>query len=105
MFSFIKTMFGTPAEDIKALLAKDAIIIDVRQPEEFKSGHIKGASNIPLSTIPANISKIKGLNKPVVAYCASGNRSGMATRQLEAQGIEVINGGGFGAMQQIIAEI
>ena len=105
MFSFINNMFGTPAEDIKTMLAKGAIIIDVRQPNEFQSGHIEGATNIPLSSIAANISKIKDLNKPVVAYCASGNRSGMATRQLEAQGIEVINGGGFGAMQRIIAEV
>lgn len=105
MFNFINSMFGTSTEDIKTLIAKGAIIIDVRQPDEFKSGHIKGATNIPLSNIPNNISKIKELNKPVVAYCASGNRSGMATQQLEAHGIEVINGGGFGSLQRVIAEM
>lgn len=104
MFGFINNLFGTSTEGVKELIEKGAVIIDVRQPEEFKSGHIDGAINMPLPNFGSYLAEIKKMNKPVVAYCASGNRSGMATRQLEAQGIEAINGGGFGSMQQLMAE-
>ena len=49
MFSFIKSLFG-PSIDYKALILKGTIIIDVRSPQEFDNGHIKGSKNIPNSS-------------------------------------------------------
>lgn len=54
------------------------MIIDVRSPGEFSGGHVKGSKNIPLQKIESQVKKIKKMNKPVVAYCASGGRSDQA---------------------------
>ena len=48
MFSFFKNLFG-PGTDYKALVEAGAIIIDVRSPQEFDGGHIKGSKNIPVN--------------------------------------------------------
>ena len=50
MFTFFKKLFG-PGTDFKALKEAGAIILDVRSPQEFDRGNIKGSKNIPVSTI------------------------------------------------------
>ncbi|MBP9794054.1 MAG: rhodanese-like domain-containing protein [Flavobacterium sp.] len=92
--------FGNKTNSIQEFRAKGAIIIDVRTPGEFASGHIKGSKNIPLDTISSKIVEIKKLNKPVIACCRSGMRSGQATSILKQNGIEVINGGGWDSLNQ-----
>ena len=73
-----------------------ATIIDVREPWEFEMGHVEGSSNIPLGEVYGNIDRFKNLSKPLILICASGNRSGMATALLSANGVgEVYNGGGW----------
>jgi phage shock protein E len=89
----LSTLFGTGNDQTKELLDKGAVIIDVRSPGEFSGGHVKGSKNIPLQSIESQIMKIKKLNKPVVACCASGMRSGQATEILKRAGIEATNGG------------
>lgn len=55
---------------------KDLIILDVRTPDEFKSGHIQGAKNVPLGEIPRRMKELeKYRGKPLLVHCASGNRS------------------------------
>ena len=78
MFGFIKKIFGIEDVDVVGLLAEGAVIIDVRAPGEFKSGHPEGAINIPLQSIKSNMLKIRNYEKPVIACCASGRRSGIA---------------------------
>ncbi len=90
-------MFGTKL-DVKELMAEGAVIIDVRSPGEFQSGHIQGSKNIPLNTISGKVQKFKKLDKPVILCCASGNRSGQAARILKAEGIDAHNGGGWRAL-------
>lgn len=71
-------------------------VIDVRETYEFEDGHYEGAINIPLGTIPNNMDKIKSMSQPIVVYCRSGNRSGMALSLLRQAGIQdVYNGGGI----------
>lgn len=74
---------------------KGAIVLDVRTPGEYASGHIKGSKNIPLNELPTRIQEIKKLNKPVIACCQSGMRSSQATQFLQKSGIDVVNGGGW----------
>lgn len=78
-------------------------MVDVRTPEEYNGGHVPGAVNMPLDQIQSRIDEFKDMPKPVVAYCRSGARSGMATSILKQGGVqEVINGGGITeVMQQI----
>ncbi|MCF8278690.1 MAG: rhodanese-like domain-containing protein [Flavobacteriales bacterium] len=86
-------------EKVAALLAKGAMIIDVRTPEEYRSGHIKQSVNIPLNLIPNKVNELKRKNKPIITCCRSGARSGMAADQLRKAGIEVENGGPWNSVQ------
>jgi len=55
----------------------DHILIDVRTPQEFDSGYIDGAVNIPLDQLEMRLAEIPS-DVPVVVYCRSGNRSAQA---------------------------
>ncbi len=76
-------------------------VVDVRETGEFSGGHFDGAINIPLGIIPLRLDDFKAMNGPIVVYCRSGNRSGMAMMLLKQAGIsEVYNGGGLNDMLQ-----
>lgn len=71
-------------------------VVDVRETGEFAGGHFAGAVNIPLGIIPLRLDEFKAMNGPIVVYCRSGNRSGMAMNLLKQAGLsEVYNGGGL----------
>lgn len=65
------------------------LLIDVRTAEEFASGHIQGAVNIPLDVLPSRLNEVPG-DQPIVVYCRSGNRSAQATRILAQAGYNTI---------------
>lgn len=68
--------------------------VDVRSEMEFKTGHVKGAVNIPLDQLQNRYKEIKGLGEtPVVFYCRSGNRSGQAVAYLKQMEIDNIYNG------------
>jgi rhodanese-related sulfurtransferase len=101
MFSFFKKLFG-PGTDYKLLVQNGAVIIDVRSPQEFDNGHIKGSKNIPVNIIQREVNSIKKIGKPIITVCQSGGRSGMAKGILKSAGIEVYNGGSwFGLRSKI----
>ena len=78
--------------------AKWNLIIDVRTPEEFASGHIDGAINIPYDQIDANQPTLKKTKKDenILVYCRSGRRSETAKETLIKLGYKnVQNGGGM----------
>lgn len=78
---------------INEYLDKNALIIDVRTPEEYSGGHCEGSINIPLNLIEARMNELDK-TKHIILCCASGGRSGMATNFLKANGFEhVINAG------------
>ena len=79
--------------DAKELLSKGALLVDVRSPKEFKSGHIPNAINIPAENIASDKRLLGG---PVVLYCKSGMRSAGVLKKLNAKGnTEVYNLGGI----------
>lgn len=70
-------------------------LVDVRETQEFKQGHIAGAVNIPLSQIERRLNEIPK-DKPVYLYCRSGMRSKQAAKLLSRHGyneISQLNGG------------
>jgi len=82
-------------------ISKNATIIDVRSPEEFAGQHFSGAINIPLPEVANRIDEFRKMEKPIVAYCRSGSRSGLAVAILKQNGIaEAENGGGLDHMLQ-----
>jgi rhodanese-related sulfurtransferase len=93
MFSFFKNLFKSI--NYSSLMARGAIIIDVRTGQEFDSGHIANAKNIPVDRIKERVADLKKMNVPVICCCASGMRSGAASSILKANGIEAYNGGGW----------
>lgn len=97
----LSAIFGTSKKQAKIIdmLANGGIIIDVRTPQEFKGGHVKGSKNIPFNTVTNKVNDIKKLNKPIVLCCASGMRSAQATTILKNAGIDAINGGGWRSLQ------
>ncbi|MDG1348626.1 MAG: rhodanese-like domain-containing protein [Flavobacteriales bacterium] len=98
--SILKKIFGIKSTDYNQLMKDGGIVIDVRTPGEFNSGHIKGSINIPLDKIKSKIKKIENLKKPVIFCCASGMRSGQATSITKSRGIDVYNGGGWSSLDR-----
>lgn len=71
------------------------IIVDVREPLEFKLGHVKGAINIPPSQMMAGAQKLEGVPKDteLVLYCVSGSRSNASMHYLQQLGFtNLVNG-------------
>lgn len=67
------------------------VLVDVREPSEYRSGHIPKAINIPLRTLAHNLNQISH-NRPVVLYCSSGYRSAMGVMTLHLLGYENVQG-------------
>lgn len=76
---------------------EDALVLDVREPAEFNSGRIPHAKHIPLGQLDKRIDELtKWKEKPVIAYCQSGNRSASACAALKKAGftqVHNLNGG------------
>ena len=90
-------------EDIKNIIEKGALIIDVRTVEEYKEGHIHGSLNIPLDEIDEAMSWL-AKDVPAVLVCASGSRSAVAVEILKSNGFEkVYNGGSWNSLGDIKA--
>jgi rhodanese-related sulfurtransferase len=103
MFKFLKKLFTKDNSAIIQAMEKGAVIIDVRNPNEFKGGHIQGSKNIPVNEIRSKVEMIRKWNKPVITVCLSGGRSAAAKSVLSAAGIEVYNGGPWYSLRKIIA--
>lgn len=83
----------------------DINLIDVRTVEEFQSGSVANAINIPMSEVASRIEELKSL-EPMVVFCKSGNRSGQVEAYLKQQGVQQIaNGGGWLELNGVLAEL
>ena len=66
---------------------KNALVLDVREPDEYQAGHVLNAKSIPLGKLKERIDELKKYqDKPIVVVCRSGNRSGSACAALGKQG-------------------
>ena len=97
------------AKQAIALIEKDNNIslLDVRTIEEYKEGHLRDATLIPLHALSQNLGMLKAnKNKRILVYCQSGNRSVSASRILEKHGFTVLNiKGGIGKLKNMGIEI
>ena len=76
-----------------------AVLLDVRTPEEFRTGHVPGAVNLPLDRLAeGNLPQ----DRPVFAYCLSGARSAQACAWLKRRGYEAVNLGGIGGYRGVL---
>lgn len=100
MFGFGKSPHKELTPNQLATMLRDnrALVVDVREPDEFAAGHIPGAINMPLSGFRASALPHPG-DKVLVLNCAAGRRSAMALEKCGAAQAEVDThlAGGFGA--------
>lgn len=76
----------------------DALLLDVRTPQEYQEGHIPGSENIPLQSIDKVRSVAENKSTPLFVYCRSGARSRQAVGLLQHMGyMHVKNLGGISA--------
>ncbi|WP_157073265.1 rhodanese-like domain-containing protein [Kribbia dieselivorans] len=71
-------------------LPDDAVMIDVRERDEWDAGHAPQAIHIPLGDLPARLGELPE-TEPLPLICRSGGRSGRAGQWLAAQGYDVVN--------------
>jgi rhodanese-related sulfurtransferase len=91
-----------PQEATLLINHENAIVLDVREDNEFAQGHILNSVHIPLKMLSEKIGRLeKYRNRPIIASCMSGNRSSSACRALKKNGFEKIHNlkGGIVAWQ------
>ncbi len=97
----IKTL--TVAQAVRLMNQEGALVLDVREPDEFRSGHIPNAINIPVGTLPGRLKEIeKYKDKAILLNCRTSQRSARAALMLRKQGYTTahILGGGILAWQK-----
>lgn len=79
--------------------------VDVRTKQEYDSGHISGSMHVPLDELLGRIDALRNISGPLVLYCRSGNRSGMALHYLHEAGFtDLVNGGGYDDLSCLLSE-
>lgn len=73
----------------------EGTLVDVRSPEEYMGGNVVGSINIPLQELTTKVVELKGMKTPLILFCASGGRSGMAAQMIGQLGIECCNAGSW----------
>lgn len=103
VLAFLRASSQAPVEVAKKLLAEGAVVIDVRTPGEFGSGHLPKAINIPVDQVAVEVPRrIPDKERPILLHCQSGMRSATAQRQLRALGYtRAFNLGSYGRAAQI----
>ncbi|HEY0736182.1 MAG TPA: rhodanese-like domain-containing protein [Herpetosiphonaceae bacterium] len=82
----LATIARAAPERVRPLIDRGAVtMVDVRTPQEYRGGHIRGSRNIPLSDLPARLDEIPS-DQPVVVQCQSGVRSAIAASLLAGRG-------------------
>ena len=68
-----------------------SVLLDVRTPQEYRTGHIPGSQNIPLQTIDKVASVAENKDTALFVYCYSGARSQQAAAALQRMGYRNVN--------------
>lgn len=87
---FSRTPSTDPAALSERLAQRAVFVLDVRQPAEWRHGHIRDSHNVPLTHLKGRLATLPK-DKTIVTVCASGHRSNLAARTLQRNGFEVEN--------------
>ena len=89
----LMSMRRSPAQlaQIQTAIDHGAILLDVRSASEFATGSLPGARNTPVAQLGSILSELQTEGRPVVVFCASGTRAGLAMRALKAAGIRPLH--------------
>ena len=100
MWQKIRDFFKGTSPNFKEMIENGATLLDVRTDKEFQAEHIANSIHIPLDQVEGRMDEILKMNQPIVAYCRSGRRSGIATTMFKNAGLEAYNGGGINALKR-----
>jgi len=91
-------------QDALEHLKKGALVIDVRTPSEFASGHLANAINLPLDAMEASLPRrVRDKNQVLLLHCQSGVRSSVARKKANALGYaSAFNLGGYARASKIV---
>jgi len=105
MLGMLKNIFGAnDSAKLEEIVKQGAYLVDVRSAGEFASGHVKGSVNIPVDQIKTKAGMLKS-KAHVIVFCRSGARSSQAKAILEQAGLNnVINGGTWTQVNQIVTK-
>ena len=94
---FFSKLFGSGAPSLTAAevneklkFGKHPLVLDVRQPDEYRQGHIAGAKLIPLNELHRRMKELPQ-GREIVCVCASGSRSASAAKILSKDGFSVFD--------------
>lgn len=73
-----------------AARADGAVVIDVRDPQEYTGGHVPGARLLPMGMLEARAGELPR-NQPIYVICQTGGRSGRAVGQLRRAGLDAVS--------------
>lgn len=104
LFMLLKRAGQIPAKAAAEHLQNGAMVIDVRSPGEFGSGHLPKAVNIPLEQLETIVPrKVRDKSQVLLLHCQSGMRSSAAKKKLSSLGYtSVYNLGSYGRAAQIV---
>ena len=93
-------MSNLTCDDIRQTMESGATLLDVRSTDEFNSGALPNAKNIPLAILPLLAHEHLEKDEPVLIYCRAGGRSVMAEKILAGLGFtDITNIGGIHSYQ------
>ena len=95
LFLAVQQLQAADSVDVKqaqVMNKEGALLLDVREPEEFSAGHAPNAKLIPLGQLSTRLQDIAAYkDKPIVVICRSGRRSGIAVSQLQSAGFTQVS--------------
>lgn len=77
-------------EHVSGLVESGALLVDVREPEEWSAGHAPDAHHVPLGDLEARVHELPR-DRLLVMVCRSGQRSALATHALRSVGFDAVN--------------
>ncbi len=90
----------TPRQLVALVNQENALVIDLREPAEYKRGHIVDAINLPYNKLAERITELeRHRERPLVMVCRMGTQAGAAGRQLAAKGFQRVHRLGGGVME------
>lgn len=78
-------------DDLESLLATGVQLVDVREPDEYESGHVPGAISVPLGEVAERVDECVVAGQVTYMICRSGGRSANACALLADRGYEAVN--------------
>jgi phage shock protein E len=106
VFFLLKKSGQASVGEAKSRLRNGGLLIDVRSPSEFQSGHLPGAMNLPLDQLEIEAPRrLPDKDRPLLLHCQSGMRSDTAKRKLAGMGYRnVFNLGSYSRAAQVVRE-